>query len=222
MSAPVTKLYYLTSSLFNTTYGGLRDGVAPAQTNTAIGWNVGQNNPPLYCEMNWPAEVARTSTQWQATPTQSIPNQTVGTSNGNCILGGPINGEFTAGNWIISMSVKAVTNAATHTGRLLYRVWTSPTGSGASASLITASFISSSIVTVNSTTNPAVTTCQFSLPRMNLKNEFLLFQTYWEIVTAAANNNADNDFVLGTGSFIQSSPFIESSAKTVLWKQYDD
>jgi len=217
MSYPVTKsLYCSTSSFVGTTFGNLSEGVAPPLTNTTWGWNVGTNTPPNYCEMNRGIEVSRTSTQWKAAPTQSIPNQSAGGSGaGNCWIAGPFYGEFTPGIWNTKMVVKAVTNAATHTGRFLYRIWTSPTGSGENAALVTTSFISSSIVTVNSTTVPTLSSASFSLPQINLKNEYILFQTYWDIRTAAGNNSADNDFVLGTGSLIQTSPFVTSKTRFI-------
>ncbi len=223
MSVPVTKsLYCDTASFSGTTFGGLLE-VAPPDTNTTWGWNTGQNNPPLYCEMNRGIEVSRTSAQWQASPTQSVPNQnTRGSGAGNCWIAGPYTGEFLSGNWNVSMSVKAVSNPSNHNGQLIYRFWTSPTGSGAGASLVTASFISSSIATITDASTIWVLTSSVSLPRINMKNSYLLVQTYWRIITAGGNNNADNDFVLGTNnSVITTTPFVTSEPSVIAWEQSD-
>jgi hypothetical protein len=164
--------------------------------------------------MSYSFEVVRNAAgNWFAAPSASIPNNT----RGNCWIAGPYLGEFVPGNWNVSMSVIAVSNASSHTGRFIYRIWTSPTGSGENSTLVTSSFISSSIVTVDSQTVPVVSTATISLPKINLKNEYVLIQTYWSIQTAGGNSNADNDFVLGTGSFIQTPSFVTSRCRLVTW-----
>ena len=213
MSLPVTYSYYCsTASFAGTTFGALTR-VAPPQTNTAIGWNTNRNNPPLYSELNWNAEVVRTDAQWLASPTQSAPNQNAGGSGtGNCFIFGPLRGEFFPGIWNITMSVKSTTAAASHTGQLHYRFWTSVTGSGANATLVTSSFLSSSIGTIASNTVPVFMTASFTLPQIILRNSYVLVQTYWSIITSpgggTGNNNVDNNFVFGTGSIVKTSPFI--------------
>ena len=226
MSIPINKIFYLnTSSFTGTTYGGLSDGVAPPTTNTTFGWNTGRNNPPLFCELNWNQEVGRTSTQWQATPTSSIPTQNAGGSGaGNCWVVGPIHGEFLSGNWDVSMSMKQVTTAATHTGRFHYRFWSSPTGSGAGATLLSPTFFTSSILSFTNTLATVITgTGSFTLPRVNLNDEYLLIQTYWSIVTSpgggVANNDVDGDYVLGVNSKIQSTGFVTSRPSLVVWDE---
>jgi hypothetical protein len=217
MPLSTQKIYYCSTSSFpGTTFGALSDGVNPPVTYTTRGWNTGRINPPLYCEMNWNQEVVRTSTQWQATPTQSAPNQNVGGSGaGNCWALGPVNGEFLAGNWQITMSMKSVTAAAAHTGRFIYRFWTSLTGSGENASLITSSYISSSVLSMpGNTTTVVAGTSSINLPYMNLRNEYIFIQTYWSVITnpggGPANNNVDQDYVLGniTSSLVRPTSFI--------------
>jgi len=217
MPIPVTKIYYCsTSSYTGTTFGALSDGVNPPATYTTWGWNTGVINPPLYSEMNWNQEVVRTSNQWQSPPTQSAPNQNAGGSGtGNCWALGPVNGEFLDGNWQITMSMKSVTLAAAHTGRFVYRFWTSLTGSGANASLITSSYISSSVLSMpGNTTTVVAGTSSIALPRINLHNEYIFIQTYWSIITSPgggpANNNVDQDYVLGniTSSLVLPTGFV--------------
>jgi len=222
MSLPVTKsLYFSTGSFTGTTFGGLLE-IAPPNTNTTWGWIVGVNNPPLFCEMNWNVEVARTSTQWQSPPTQSIPSQNAsGSGAGNGWIAGPYTGEFVGGAWQITQSVKATTNAGGQDGFLVYRLWTCPTGSGEGANLVTSSFISSSSVT-NLTTTTVQLTTSVNLPRINLRNEYLFFQTYWALTGAANNNGADVDYVFGsTSGSIKTTGFVTSSARMVTWEQDD-
>jgi hypothetical protein len=227
MSVPVTKSYFCsTSSFTGTTFGALSDGVSPPNTNTTWGWNTGRNNPPLYSEMNYNVEVPRTSSQWLALPTGSIPSQnTAGSGSGNCWIAGPIRGEFLAGNWFVTMSVKSTDASAAHTGQFIYRFWTSPSGSGQNASLITSSFISSSVLSIpNNTTGIAIGTASIVLPNINLRNEYILIQTYWSLLTnpggGVPNNAIDNDYVLGvTASVVQTSQFVTSRARAVTWEQ---
>ena len=224
MAKAVSNKYYCsTASFAGTTFGALTT-TAPPQTNSTIGWISGRNNPPLYSELNWNAEVSRLSTQWQSPPTQSIPSQNAGGSgDGNCFIMGPFNGEFVAGSWTITMSIISPGNVASHQGRLLYRMWTSPTGSGATATLISSSFISSSVGVVASTTVPAICTASFVLPQVNLHNEYVLVQTYWAIITnpggGVPNNATDNTFILGTGSLVNPTGFVSNRTRATTWIQ---
>jgi len=223
MPQPVTKIYYCNTASFpGTTYGGLSENVAPPQTNTTWGWESGRNNPPLFSSMNWSWEVNRLNTEWQATPTQSVPAQNGISGSGDCWVYGPINGEFVPGQWEITMSIKSTTNAASHQGQMLYRIWTAPSGSGLNATLVTSSFITSSIATIASTTVPDFPSASFVLPQVNLRNEYLFVQTYWSIVTSpgggVGNNLTDNNFILGTGSLIRPTAFVtHSTGRMVSW-----
>lgn len=197
MPAPVTKTFYFNTASFpGTTFGGILE-VAPPNTATTWGWIVGQNNPPLHCEMNWNVEIVRTSAQWQAAPTASGPTQATGLSAaGNGWMVGPYNGEFLGGTWYITQSVAAVTNAAGQDGRFVYRFWTCSSGSGINASLVTSSFISSSVI-VNLSTTPVQLSTSVVLPKIILRNGFLFLQTYWSITGTSTNNAADVDYVFG-------------------------
>lgn len=225
MPSPVTKTYYCNTSSFDaTTFGGLSDGVAPPQTNTIWGWNTGRNNPPLYCEMNWNVAVSRLSTQWEASPTSSSPTQNAGgNGEGNCWIYGPISGEFTSGNWIITMSVKSVNAAAAHTGQFIYRFWKASNEFGSGSALITSSFYSSSIASLPSNTTTTVSaTSSIALNDIIFRNEYLFLQTYWSLLTnpggGAGNNAVDNDYVLGaTASLIISPSFIADSPQFIQW-----
>ena len=138
MPSPQNYTYYLSTSSFSGTTFGALSMTPPPTTNTTWGWNVRQNNPPLFSEMNYGLEIdGADPTHWSATPSASAPVLSVlGSGGGNCWMCGPFNGEFLQGKWNITMSVNAVTNKAAHTGRFHYRFWSSPTGSGANASLI--------------------------------------------------------------------------------------
>jgi hypothetical protein len=169
--------------------------------------------------MNYGLKVNRTSSQWQASPTQSVPTQDAGGSGaGNCWITGPINGEFVSGNWQITMSVKAVSAGASHQGQFIYRIWSSPSTDGNNATLITSSFISSSLITIPNAIAINNGSISFLLPNINLHNEYLLVQTYWSIITAATQTQSDTCYVLGpNNSLIVSSPFIQSNPSIIMW-----
>ena len=195
----------------------------PPVTFTTWGWIVGQNNPPLYCQMNRGIEISRLSAQWLAAPSTDTPNQNASASGaGNGWMLGPLNGEFLAGNWQITMSVKATTNVAGQDGQFIYRVWTCESGSGANPTLVTSSFISSSSVT-NLTTIPTALTTSVFLPRINLRGkEYVFFQTYWRIIGASTNNGGDVDYVFGlTASLVTTTPFVTSQARLISWDLSD-
>ena len=223
MPAPVTSptFYFTTSAFPGTNFGGTSTSTFTTTDQTTNGWNVGANAPPNYAEMNWNTEVVRNAIgAWTAAPSASIPNQSVlGSGGGNCWVLGPFNGEFTPGNWIMTMSFRAVSATNTHTNRIIYRVWTSPTASGQNATLVSPTFFSSSAGVIASTTVRVPFTSSITLPSINLRDEYIFLQTYCMVVTAAGAagaNNADMDHTLGSMSYIQPTPFVSHSRQNVV------
>jgi hypothetical protein len=224
MPRPVTKIFYLSTGSFSgSNFPSLYESPQPVFSASAFGWNVGQNNPPLYCEMNDGVEVVRTSTQWQASPTGSLPSTNVaGSGASNSWAAGPFNGVFSSGSWAITMSVKAVTNANNQTGRFIYRFWKGGDLSGSSAALIMPTFYSSSVnVAVTGGSGTAVINSMSAvipLPEIQFRSEYLFIQTYWSIVSAAGNNGSDEDFVFGpTASFIKTTLFVQDKPTFMKW-----
>jgi hypothetical protein len=219
MPYPVTLIHYFNTAAFSgTSFGGITT-TAPATTDDATnGWNVGTNGSPNYAEMNYSSEVARNATNaWTTAPSASIPNQNVrSTGNGNCWIMGPFNGEFTEGNWIITMSYRANSSANSHTNRIIHRIWTSPTASGQNATLVSSTYFSSSIGSISSTTTRVPFTSSIALSNINLHNEYILFQTYCMVQTAGGNINADMDISLGTMSLVQPTLFVSHSRQNLV------
>ena len=222
MSVPVTKTYYCTTGSYNASGFAALDETAPNLFSaTAFGWNMGQNNPPLYCEMSRSFEVLRTDTlSWLAAPSASIPNRT----RGNCWAFGPLTGEFLSASWQITMSVRAITRADAQVGQMIYRFWKADNVSGSNASLISPTYFSSSRAVPGTTAGGSglilPLTSSIPLPNINLKNEYFFIQTYWSIVTAGTNNGDDENYVFGiTASLVKSAPFVTSQARMVVWEQ---
>lgn len=199
MGRPVISTYYFTPTAFpGTNFGG--STTTPTATNlTTWGWVVGNGNPvssSTWCQMDFGVEVARTSTQWKTQPTQSAPDNAIG----NCWVIGPFNGDFAAATMSISMSIRAVTNASSQAGRFIWRIWKADNATGTIApSLITSSFLSSSLST-GLTTTAQVLSGSFVLPAFSLHHEWIFIHTQWGITTVGSNPNSDADFVLGAAS----------------------
>lgn len=220
MPAPVTSptFYFNTAAFSGTSFGGTST-VAPTTTDTtANGWNVGTNGVPNYCEMQWNLEVTRNlAGAWSSSVSASIPNQNVlGLGGGNCWMLGPFNGEFTVGNWTITMSMRQVSNASAHTNRIIYRFWKSPAASGVNASLVSSTFFSSSIGSFSTIGVRIPITSSITLPNINLRNEYIFLQTYCMVVTAAGNVSSDMDHTLGSMSYIQPTPFVSHSRQNLV------
>jgi hypothetical protein len=161
--------------------------------------------------MAFNTEVARTSTEWKLPATSSAPNNTVG----NCWVIGPFNGQFSTSEGIqITMSVKAVTSAASQVGRFIVRAWKSDNPTGTGAILLSNTFASSSLTTALSTTVVSTVTASLSLSSGSFNHEYLFLHTQWGITTIASNVNADADWVFAqTASAILLPSFI--STKTM-------
>lgn len=222
MSLPVTKSYYCTTGSYGGSgFAALSETAPNLFSATAFGWNMGQNNPPNYCEMQRGVEVARNAAGlWQAAPTASFPN----TVTGNCWAFGPLTGEFLSASWQITMSVRAISRADAQVGQMIYRFWKANNVSGSNASLISPTYFSSSraIPGTTSAGNGIITplTSSISLPNINLKDEYFFIQTYWRVITAGGNNADDEDYVFGiTASLVKSAPFVTSQARIVVWEQ---
>ena len=222
MPSPVTSptFYFNTASFPGTTFGGTST-VAPPTTNTTTnGWEVGQNATPNYCQMAWNIEVTRNAVgKWTAAPGGAALDQAMGTNAGNAWVLGPFNGEFTPGNWIMTQSFRSVTNTSTHTNRVVYRIWTAPSASGASATLVSPTYFSSSAGVVASTTVRVPFTSSLNLPSINLHNEYVFIQANCMVVVAGGNNASDMDHTLGSMSYVQPTSFVSHSRQNVvLWE----
>jgi hypothetical protein len=212
MPLPVTKVLYCTTGSYSGSgFAALSETAPNVFTASAFGWNMGQNNPPLYCEMYRGVEVLRnTAGRWFPRPSGSgVPNNTIG----NCWAFGPLNGEFLSASWQITMSVKAITRSDGQVGNFIYRFWQGSNVSGSNATLITPTFYTSSRNTSESAgATPLIVsrlTSSISLPNIRLKNEYLFIQTYWSIVTAGGNNGDDENLVFGiSASVIKPTSFV--------------
>lgn len=196
MGRPIVYTYYpLNTALAGTNFGDT-SLTAPTNTNTTWGWNMGQLTASSACQMDFGVEVLRTDlTQWRSNITASAPDNVIG----NCWVVGPFHGNFANELLRITMSVKATTNASGQDGRFVYRFWKGSNITGVGAGLITASYISSSIVT-NATTTPVALTSSVNLSTFDLHGEYFFIHTQWQITGVATNNNADINFVLGSAA----------------------
>lgn len=215
MPLPITKVLYCTTGSYSGSgFAALLDIAPTPFSASAFGWVVGQNNPPAIAEMSGSYEVLRTDTlSWLSTPSASIPNRI----RGNCWESGPYNGEFIAGRWNITMSVKSVTRTDSQVGNFLYKFWKGSDVSGSNATLISSTlFTSSRNPAVAGGTNAAALlsslaalTCSANLPSAWFRNEYLFIQTYWNIVTGGDNNGDDENLVFGiSASVIKPTPFV--------------
>lgn len=224
MPAPVTTTYYCSTASYTSSlgqpirFGALTPVAPPTPSVTAWGWNNGALNPPRFCEMNWKVEVLRTSTQWTVTPTASLPNNNAGGSGtGNSFIMGPFHGEFLPGNWVVTMSVRPISDPQAHSGQFIWKIWKGSDISGSNAERITGSFLSSSVVAMNGTTATFFTSGSYFLPRINLRDEYIFIHTYWSIIASSGNNNNDTDLLLGTGSNWTPPPFVPDKSSFFRW-----
>lgn len=210
--------------------------VATVNATTAFGWNVGTNSIPRVVQLQTAAEVSRTSPNppWNATITGSGPNARIGDS----LVYGPLNGDFDETNWEVSWSFKAVSAASTHLGRLLFRVYKAPSvnlsGSAYPPYLLSASFFSGSSPLTNSfavtnispsfaaTTTINQLTGSFTLGPQQFRNEFLMFQTFFNLTTVGGSVNGDADYLIGpTSGTIKTANFTQYRMNTMKWNDDD-
>ena len=228
MPLPVTKVLYCTTGSYSGSgFAALLDIAPTPFSASAFGWIMGNSNPPLIAEMSRSFELTRTDASWLTTPSASIPNRI----RGNCWEAGPYNGEFVAGIWSITMSVKSVTRTDSQVGNLLYKFWKGSDISGSNATLISSTLFTSSrnpaqsggTTPANLSSSLAALTCSANLPSAWFRNEYLFIQTYWNIVTGGGNTTDDENFVFGiSASVIKPTPFVADRPQFMACTDMDD
>lgn len=156
-------------------------GSAPTEETTGTGWTVGLSAPTQYSKMAFGVE------------------RVIGTFSGTAPTTGPDNsigdcfrtltrktGQFAAGDWSFSVSLKAVTAASGQDGRIRVRVYKGTNADGSGATEVTAGATLLSIVTNVSTSVAGLSTGTVSLPAVSLNNEYLFIQLAWQITGAAS------------------------------------
>lgn len=240
MGLPAPIQLYMTSNAFsgvgNVQHGRLAT-TSSANATTTFGWNMGQNTIPRVVQMDMGVEVSRTATNpaWNTTITGSGPNNFLGDS----WVYGPLEGDFDATNWEISWSFRSVTAASTQRGRILFRIYKAPavtlSGSVYPPYLLSASFFSGSgaaltnsfvptsdTATLSATTIRSAVTASFNLGPQQFRNEYLMFQTFFNLLNTASSNNADADWLIGaTSGTIKTANFTPYGMDAVKWSSDD-
>lgn len=212
VSIPLT-LYMTTTAFPGTNHGGLST-TPPAGTTTAAGWNCGTRAAGNISPMDFGIEVGRASALWSTTITNSGPNPVIGDS----LVYGPLKGDFDESTWNVTWSLKSVTQGGTQRGRFLFRVYKTSTpfltGSAYTLNLLSASYFSGSggVPATKSYFETSITpsmvstatqnrcTQSFTLGPQQFRDEYLMFQTFFNITTAGNNPNCDADYIIGPNS----------------------
>ena len=125
MGIPTVTTYYMTNVTKSgiTTFGDLST-VSPTNATTVFGWRMGIfATASCCCQKQWSTECTNNvAGGWIVGPTSSLPIPT----RGDGWIMGPFEGIFNSGSWQVTMSLRAVSNAGTQRGRLLYKVYTTP------------------------------------------------------------------------------------------------
>jgi len=200
---------------------------APALALQTAGWNVGQLVADRNCQMDFGAEVSRTSTNpvWQVAGT-GLTGSLANSGFGDCWVYGPLIGQFLGGKWEITQSVYARANAGNQAGHFVYRIEKAFNGATSSVALISSSLLnvsSSNSGVLTTTTVRRLCTASYSLPAFTMNNEYLLFQTHWRITAAGGNNNSTVDWIIGAASAsIKTSPFEDYQQNCLLLDEFND
>lgn len=194
----VKNFYFLSSATTDLSGPMQEDGVAPttAALSPAQGWIAGASlGTGLYSEVRTGTE--RAASTFTATVEPGATK--VGTAPGDAWrIPNPLTGDFPAGNWTISMLVRAVTAAYTGRCRLRFRVYKGTTWA-TSTELTTTTLLTNATTANLSIASGATLSTTWAAPAINMNNEYLYFNFALE-TTAAGTTGAGQDIDLFAGS----------------------
>lgn len=211
-TSPPKVWWFADSVATSSSHGKLDDSAVPTGADHATGWLVAKTATTT------PFDVMQFGTEksgsWSATTEIGG-----GPATNNCWrTESKVNGTFASGQWLINCLLEANNTASAQRGRLRMRVWRSANADGSSATQITTNSPDQALV---STTSGALTkltevtdlvsptdtsvdmvTITWSPGSLTLSNEYLFFETEWEITTAGGSNSSNVRFLAGPATTV--------------------
>lgn len=203
----VKNFYFLSSATTDSSGPMQEDGTAPASAamSPAQGWIAGASlGTGLYSEVRTGTE--RAASTFTATV---VPDATLvaGPPGDTWVTPAALTGNFPAGNWTLSMSVRAVTAAYTGRGRLRFRVFKG-TSRATATEITTATQITNATTANLSITTPVTLSVTWAAPAITMAGEFLFFTFAFETTAAGTTGTGqDIDLFLGATSVVTTTNF---------------
>ena len=169
----------------------------PGAATSATGHTVGATALDNYSRMAFGVERAAATFGGTAEPS-SGPD----TALGDCFrTPDPKSGSYAAGDWTLSLPVRASTLAAGQDGRWRVRLWRSANADGSGATEITSGATALSEVTDIATGADSTSAGTIALGAVTLTNEYLFVQLAWHVTGAAADSIGALPTYVSKGAF---------------------
>lgn len=186
---------------------GLLTLTQPGASTSTTGWTVGKIALGNYSRMTYNTERAA-ATFGTAQQPSGAP---LGSAEDCWRISAATTGDFSAGTWYSSLSCIAVSNGGAMDGRAMFRLWRSANADGTSATQITSSILTGSLVTNLATTVAQSSAISVNIGAFSVTDEYLFMQCAWMITGAGGNNAADCLVRLGSLAQTNGSGLVTSS-----------
>lgn len=190
---------------------GLLALAAPGASTSTTGWTV-SNVATNYSRQSFARE--------KAAATFAAPQEPSGAPLGSADdcwrISAQTTGQFSTGTWYSSLSVIAVTAGTTHDGRAMFRVWRSANADGTSATEVTSSIMTGSLIANLTTTVAQSSVASFNLAAAsNVTNEYLFMQVAWQRTGAGGSTTNDVLVRLGNMTSTNGSGLVTSAFSSI-------
>lgn len=184
---PAKTFYVKNATASGSNFGSLQDGGTLTTATTGTGWTVGTTAATAYSPIVYATKQAAGTFGAVALPSGAPSSAAADAWRTET----PLTGTFSTGTWTFAASVIAVAAAASGAGKLRVRLWKDTSATGATASEIT-----TSTVTTGQWTNLLTSASQNlsgtqSISSFTLSNEYLFVQMACQIDTASASASGD-------------------------------
>ncbi len=184
---------------------------APGASTSTTGWTV-STGATNYSRQSFAREKAATTFAAAQQPSGAP----AGSADDCWRISAQTTGQFSTGTWYSSVSVIGVSSGGDHDGRALFRVWRAANADGTSATEISSSIMTGSLIANLSTTVAQSSVASFNLASAsNVTNEYLFLQVAWQRTGAGGATTRDVLIRLGSMTAANGSGLVTSAFSSI-------
>lgn len=176
-------------------YGLYAEEPSSGNGPSVTGWDLGKTSPTLFASMSYGSEIAKAEFQANVQPEADTLSATTWNAYRTAAknTSGSYSGSFASGNWEFKVTFSTNRSSGAD-GTFVLRMYRSVNADGSSATEITDSAESGSIITDLTVGTPLPSFLTLNLGAIDLNDEYLFFSYGWKITGAGGNNGCDSQF----------------------------